>query len=168
MSELPGLSVAITAVVAIALWTGWERRERPVVAGDASPVLLPDMRIDLNTASASHLSALPGIGPALAGRIVEERDAQGSFASPADLQRVNGIGPGYIATAQTAPIRVGGHPFNDLVMTLTLADRWGEPEDVGNAALFLASKAADFINGTVLYVDGGITANFGYVKGEND
>jgi gluconate 5-dehydrogenase len=81
--------------------------------------------------------------------------------------QVNGIGPGYIATAQTAPIRVGGHPFNDLVMTRTPADRWGEPHDVGNAALFLASKAADFVNGHVLYVDGGIRANFGYVKGEN-
>ncbi len=81
--------------------------------------------------------------------------------------QVNGIGPGYIATAQTAPIRVDGHPFNDLVMTRTPSDRWGEPSDVGNAALFLASKAADFINGTVLYVDGGILANFGYVKGEN-
>ena len=81
--------------------------------------------------------------------------------------QVNGIGPGYIATEQTAPIRVGGHPFNDLVMMRTPADRWGEPEDVGNAALFLASKAADFVNGHVLYVDGGIRANFGYVKGEN-
>ncbi len=82
--------------------------------------------------------------------------------------QVNGIGPGYIATAQTAPIREGGHPFNDLVMTRTPAARWGEPEDVANAALFLASKAADFVNGHVLYVDGGIRANFGYVKGEND
>ncbi|MBT8038650.1 MAG: gluconate 5-dehydrogenase [Gammaproteobacteria bacterium] len=82
--------------------------------------------------------------------------------------QVNGIGPGYIATDQTAPIREGGHPFNDLVMTRTPANRWGEPEDVGNAALFLASKAADFVNGHVLYVDGGIRANFGYVKGENE
>ena len=82
--------------------------------------------------------------------------------------QVNGIGPGYIATSQTAPIRVNGHPFNDLVMTRTPANRWGEPEDVGNAALFLASKASDFVNGHVLYVDGGILANFGYVKGEND
>ncbi len=82
--------------------------------------------------------------------------------------QVNGIGPGYIATAQTAPIREGGHPFNDLVMTRTPANRWGEPEDIGNAALFLASKAAEFVNGHVLYVDGGILANFGYVKGEND
>jgi gluconate 5-dehydrogenase len=82
--------------------------------------------------------------------------------------QINGIGPGYIATAQTAPIREGGHPFNDLVMMRTPAARWGEPEDVGHAALFLASKAADFVNGHVLYVDGGILANFGYVKGEND
>ena len=82
--------------------------------------------------------------------------------------QINGIGPGYIATAQTAPIREGNHPFNKLVMTRTPAGRWGDPQDVGNAALFLASKAADFVNGHVLYVDGGILANFGYVEGENE
>ncbi len=82
--------------------------------------------------------------------------------------QINGIGPGYIATSQTAPIRENGHPFNDLVMTRTPAGRWGDPQDVGNAALFLASKAADFVNGHILYVDGGILANFGYVKGENE
>lgn len=82
--------------------------------------------------------------------------------------QINGIGPGYIATAQTAPIRENGHPFNDLVMTRTPAGRWGEPEDVANAALFLASGASNFVNGHILFVDGGILANFGYVKGEND
>ncbi|WP_282035716.1 gluconate 5-dehydrogenase [Saccharicrinis aurantiacus] len=82
--------------------------------------------------------------------------------------QINGIGPGYIATSQTAPIRENGHPFNDLVMTRTPAGRWGDPQDVGNAALFLSSKAADFVNGHILYVDGGILANFGYVKGENE
>lgn len=82
--------------------------------------------------------------------------------------QINGIGPGYIATAQTAPIREGNHPFNDLVMTRTPAGRWGEPEDVANAALFLSSKASNFVNGHILFVDGGILANFGYVKGEND
>jgi gluconate 5-dehydrogenase len=82
--------------------------------------------------------------------------------------QINGIGPGYIATSQTAPIRENGHPFNDLVMTRTPAGRWGEPEDVANAALFLASKASSFVNGHILFVDGGILANFGYVKGEND
>ncbi len=53
--------------------------------------------------------------------------------------QINGISPGYIATSQTAPIRENGHPFNDLVMTRTPVVRWGEPEDVANAALFLAS-----------------------------
>ncbi|MGE5447276.1 MAG: gluconate 5-dehydrogenase [Bacteroidales bacterium] len=81
--------------------------------------------------------------------------------------QVNGIGPGYIATELTEAIRQDNHPFNDLVMTRTPAGRWGNPEDVGNAALFLASKASDFVNGHILYVDGGILANFGYVKGEN-
>jgi gluconate 5-dehydrogenase len=82
--------------------------------------------------------------------------------------QINGIGPGYIATALTAPLRENGNPFNDLVMMRTPAGRWGEPEDVANAALFLASKASNFVNGHILYVDGGILANFGYVKGEND
>ena len=82
--------------------------------------------------------------------------------------QINGIGPGYIITSQTAAIRENGHPFNDLVMMRTPAGRWGEPEDVAYAALFLASKASDFVNGHILYVDGGILANFGYVKGEND
>ena len=81
---------------------------------------------------------------------------------------INGIGPGYIATAQTAPIRVGGHPFNDLVMTRTPAGRWGEPEDLVGAAVLLASEAGRFINGQIIYVDGGIIANFGYVQGENE
>jgi gluconate 5-dehydrogenase len=82
--------------------------------------------------------------------------------------QINGIGPGYIITSQTAAIRENGHPFNDLVMMRTPAGRWGEPNDVAYAALFLASKASDFVNGHILYVDGGILANFGYVKGEND
>jgi gluconate 5-dehydrogenase len=82
--------------------------------------------------------------------------------------QVNGIGPGYIATEMTGPLRERGNPFNDLVMSRTPAGKWGTPEDVANAALFLASKASDFVNGHILYVDGGILANFGYVKGEND
>lgn len=82
--------------------------------------------------------------------------------------QINGIAPGYIATSQTAPIREGGHPFNDLVMARTPAARWGEPEDIGYAALFLSSRASDFVNGHLLFVDGGIMANFGYVAGEND
>jgi gluconate 5-dehydrogenase len=63
---------------------------------------------------------------------------------------------------------VNGHPFNDLVMMRTPAGRWGEPEDLVGAAILLASEAGRFINGQIIYVDGGILANFGYVKGEND
>ncbi len=75
--------------------------------------------------------------------------------------QVNGIGPGYFATAQTAPIRVDGHPFNDFIISRTPAGRWGEPEDLAGTAVFLASKASDFVNGVVIYVDGGILATIG-------
>lgn len=81
--------------------------------------------------------------------------------------QINAIGPGYIATAQTAPIREQGHPFNNLVMTRTPAGRWGQPEDLVGATLLLSSRAGDYINGQVIFVDGGILANFGYVDGEN-
>ena len=75
--------------------------------------------------------------------------------------QINGIGPGYFATAQTAPIRVEGHPFNDFIISRTPAGRWGDPEDLVGAAVFLASKASDFVNGQVVYVDGGILATIG-------
>lgn len=75
--------------------------------------------------------------------------------------QVNGIGPGYFATSQTAPIRVDGHPFNDFIIHRTPAARWGDPEDLGGTAIFLASKASDFVNGQVIYVDGGILATIG-------
>ncbi|MHC5112699.1 MAG: gluconate 5-dehydrogenase [Planctomycetota bacterium] len=75
--------------------------------------------------------------------------------------QVNGIGPGYIATSQTEPIRVDGHPFNDFIINRTPAGRWGDPEDLGGTAVFLASKASDFVNGHVVYVDGGILATIG-------
>lgn len=75
--------------------------------------------------------------------------------------QVNGIGPGYFATSQTAPIRVDGHPFNDFIIQRTPAGRWGEPEDLKGAAVFLSSKASDFVTGQILYVDGGILATIG-------
>ena len=78
--------------------------------------------------------------------------------------QVNGIGPGYFATAQTAPIREGGHPFNELIMTRTPANRWGEPDELQGTAIYLASKASDFVTGIVVYVDGGILATLGKTK----
>jgi gluconate 5-dehydrogenase len=73
----------------------------------------------------------------------------------------NGIGPGYIATPQTEPLRVQGNPFNDFIIAKTPAGRWGTTEDLTGPAVFLASNASDFVNGHVLYVDGGILAYIG-------
>ncbi|EKQ55017.1 MULTISPECIES: gluconate 5-dehydrogenase [unclassified Clostridium] len=73
----------------------------------------------------------------------------------------NGLGPGYIETPQTAPIRTPGHPFNEFIIAKTPAARWGTPEDLAGPAVFLASDASNFVNGHVLYVDGGILAYIG-------
>ena len=80
--------------------------------------------------------------------------------------QINGIGPGYFATLQTAPIRVDGHPFNEFIINRTPAGRWGRPEDLAGTAVFLASKASDFVNGQVVYVDGGILATIGKPSNE--
>ncbi|MCH5239838.1 MAG: gluconate 5-dehydrogenase [Muribaculaceae bacterium] len=78
----------------------------------------------------------------------------------------NGIGPGYIATPQTAPLREiqpdgSRHPFDQFIISKTPAGRWGTPEDLKGPAVFLASEASDFVNGHILYVDGGILAYIG-------
>ncbi len=78
----------------------------------------------------------------------------------------NAIGPGYIATPQTAPLREvqpdgSRHPFDQFILAKTPANRWGEASDLGGPAVFLASPASDFVNGHILYVDGGILAYIG-------
>ena len=78
----------------------------------------------------------------------------------------NGIGPGYIATPQTAPLREpqadgSMHPFDSFIRAKTPANRWGTPIDLMGTAVFLASEASSFVNGQVIYVDGGILAYIG-------
>lgn len=78
----------------------------------------------------------------------------------------NGIGPGYIATEQTAPLRTpqadgSKHPFDSFILAKTPAERWGDPEDLAGPTVFLASDASNFVNGHILYVDGGILAYLG-------
>lgn len=78
----------------------------------------------------------------------------------------NGIGPGYIATEQTAPLREpqpdgSKHPFDNFIVSKTPANRWGNPDDLIGPAVFLASDASNFVNGHILYVDGGILAYIG-------
>ena len=85
--------------------------------------------------------------------------------APHNIQ-VNGIGPGYFATEQTKPIRVDGHPFNEFIVNRTPAGVWGDPNDLQGAAVFLSAKASDFVNGQILYVDGGILATIGKPSNE--
>jgi gluconate 5-dehydrogenase len=78
----------------------------------------------------------------------------------------NAIGPGYIATPQTAPLREkqpdgSMAPFDRFIRSKTPAQRWGKTEDLQGLAVFLASPASDFINGQVVYIDGGILAYIG-------
>lgn len=75
--------------------------------------------------------------------------------------QVNGLGPGYIETPQTAPLRTPGHPFNEFIISKTPMARWGKTEDLEGPAIFLASEASNFVNGHILYVDGGILAYIG-------
>ena len=80
--------------------------------------------------------------------------------------QVNGIGPGYIATPQTAPLRErqadgSRHPFDQFIIAKTPAARWGVPEDLMGTSVFLASEASNFVNGQIIYVDGGILAYIG-------
>ena len=85
----------------------------------------------------------------------------------------NGIGPGYIATPQTAPLREprpdgSRHPFDQFIIDRTPAARWGTPEDLAGPAVFLASDASNFVNGHILYVDGGILAYIGKTANDTD
>ena len=78
----------------------------------------------------------------------------------------NGIGPGYIATPQTAPLREiqpdgSRHPFDTFICAKTPAGRWLDPQELTGPAVFLASEASNAVNGHILYVDGGILAYIG-------
>ena len=92
------------------------------------------------------------------------------FLARRELGAINiggdGIGPGYIETPQTAPLREkrsdgSDHPFHTFLMGRTPAGRWGQPEGLAGPAVFLSSEASDFVNGQILYVDGGILAYIG-------
>ena len=75
---------------------------------------------------------------------------------PQNLQ-VNGLGPGYLLTEMTRPLAENPE-FDRWIRARTPAGRWGQPEELIGAAVFLASPASDFVNGQILYVDGGLLA----------
>lgn len=91
--------ILIAGIAALLAWTAWRAMHRTVLldspdssfTGNAA-TSLPDMRIDINSASAAELSVLPAIGPGLAERIIADRDQRGPFDSVEALSRVSGIG----------------------------------------------------------------------------
>ncbi len=80
--------------------------------------------------------------------------------------QVNGIGPGYIATPINVSYREPGNPLGDYIVSRTPAGRWGVPEDLVGTAVYLASEASDFVNGQIIYVDGGLLTSFGKPPGK--
>jgi gluconate 5-dehydrogenase len=74
-----------------------------------------------------------------------------------DNLQINAIGPGYFSTEMTAPL-VKDEAFNSWVCSRTPAGRWGNPEELIGAAVFLCSSASNFVNGQIIYVDGGMLA----------
>lgn len=110
----------------------------------------------VNIASLQSEVARPGIAPYSATKGALKMLTKGMCAdlAPAGIQ-VNAIGPGYFETELTAAL-VADAEFNDWVRRRTPAGRWGKVEDLVGALLFLCSPASDFVNGQVLYVDGGM------------
>ena len=117
--------------------------------------------VDLNAPFIVSKAVIPGMIEKGHGKIINICSEYGEY----NIQ-CNGIGPGYIATPQTAPLRErqadgSRHPFDQFIVSKTPAARWGNPEDLQGPAVFLASDASDFVNGHILYVDGGILAYIG-------
>ncbi|TBW41323.1 gluconate 5-dehydrogenase [Siculibacillus lacustris] len=143
------IDVDLTApfIVAKAVIPGMIRR------GAGKIINICSMMSELGRETVSAYAAAKGGLKMLTRNIASE---YGSF----NIQ-CNGLGPGYIETPQTAPLREPGHPFNSFILAKTPANRWGTTEDLKGPAVFLASGASDFVNGHILYVDGGILAYIG-------
>ena len=123
--------------------------------------------IDVHVGGAFNCSkaVLPDMIAKREGKIINICSMMSELGGEYNIQ-CNGMGPGYIATAQTAPLREiqpdgSRHPFDTFICAKTPAGRWGTPEDMVGPCVFLASHASDFVNGQILYADGGILAYIG-------
>ena len=135
-----------------------EQEWRQVIDTDLTAPFICSMMSELGRETVSAYAAAKGGLKMLTRNIASE---YGGY----NIQ-CNGIGPGYIATPQTAPLREpqadgSRHPFDSFIVSKTPAGRWGTVEDLEGPAVFLASDASDFVNGHILYVDGGILAYIG-------
>jgi gluconate 5-dehydrogenase len=112
----------------------------------------------VNIASVQSLLGRPGITPyaATKGGVAMLTRGMCADLAPSGIQ-VNAIAPGYFATELTKAL-VDDPDFSAWVRQRTPAGRWGDTADLVGALLFLSSRASDFVNGQVLFVDGGMTA----------
>jgi len=112
----------------------------------------------VNICSLQSEVARPGIAPYAATKGALKMLTRGMCAdlAPSGIQ-VNGIGPGYLETELTRPL-VEDPEFSAWVHTRTPAGRWGTVDDLAGAVIFLSSRASDFVNGQIVYVDGGMLA----------
>ncbi len=112
----------------------------------------------INVCSVQSELGRPGIAPYAATKGAVKMLTKGMCADWArhGLQ-VNGLGPGYFVTELTQAL-VDNPDFSSWLCNRTPAGRWGDVEELGGAAIFLASRASDFVNGQILYVDGGLTS----------
>merc|ERR1711879_484287 len=115
----------------------------------------------INICSVQSELAREGIAPYTAFKGAVKMLTKGMAADWArhGLQ-VNGLGPGYFASELNAAL-VADHVFSDWLAKRTPARRWGEVHELIGAAVFLSSDASSFVNGHILYVDGGITSSLG-------
>jgi gluconate 5-dehydrogenase len=112
----------------------------------------------INIGSVQSRLARPGIAPysATKGGILLLTQGLCADLAPHGIS-VNGIAPGYFATELTSAL-VADEEFSGWVRGRTPAGRWGETDDLAGAVIFLSARASDFVNGQMLYVDGGMTA----------
>ena len=112
----------------------------------------------INICSVQSELGRPGIAPYTASKGAVKMFTKGMAIDWGQFGiQVNGIGPGYFKTELNQKL-VDDPQFSSWLVGRTPSRRWGEVEDLGGAAVFLASDASKFVNGHILYVDGGVTA----------
>ena len=112
----------------------------------------------INICSVQSELGRPGIAPYTASKGAVKMLTKGMAIDWGQFGiTVNGLGPGYFKTELTEKL-VADPAFTGWLVSRTPSRRWGDVEDLGGAAVFLASEASCFVNGHILYVDGGVTA----------